>query len=251
MLNSTLIDIFKTYEKADLKRFEDFIKSPYFNKKTNVVSLFNIIKKYFPDYKTENLKRETVWKALYPGKDFNYGVMKNLIHDLTKLAENYLQTQILESDSFKKQIPLLENLNHRAGKKLFASKYKQLFDDVSSQNLFKWENYVNLKELSMLEYDFNFHNTSINKNEDLTYRISEYQIYSSLIECFKNYNNMVVFTLRNNFSKEINIAETFLKNLNVEFILDEIRKQSEHDFMIMKTYYLMYLATRNTDEPAI
>jgi len=249
MLNSTLIDIFKTYEKADLKRFEDFIKSPYFNKKTNVVSLFNIIKKYFPDYKTENLKRETVWKALYPGKDFNYGVMKNLIHDLTKLAENYLQTQILELDSFKKQIPLLENLNHRAGKKLFASKYKQLFDDVSSQNLFKWENYVNLKELSMLEYDFNFHNTSINKNEDLTYRISEYQIYSSLIECFKNYNNMVVFTLRNNFSKEINIAETFLKNLNVEFILDEIRKQSEHDFMIMKTYYLMYLATRNTDEP--
>jgi len=102
MLNSTLIEIFKTFEKTDLKRFEDFLKSPYFNKKTNVVALFNIIKTHFPDYKTENLKKETVWKKLYPDKNFNYGVMKNFIHDLTKLAENYLQTQILESGSFKK-----------------------------------------------------------------------------------------------------------------------------------------------------
>jgi len=135
------------------------------------------------------------------------------------------------------------------GKNYLLRNIKQLFDNVSSQNLFKSENYENLKELYMLEYDFNFHNTSINKNEDLTYRISEYQIHSSLIACFKNYNNMIVFTLRNNFAKEINIAETFLKNLNIEPILDEIRKQSEHDFMIMKTYYLMYLATRNTNEP--
>ncbi|MEO8211491.1 MAG: hypothetical protein ABI840_13105 [bacterium] len=249
MLNSAVIEILKEFDKSELKRFEDFVKSPYFNKKTIVVKLFKFIKKFSPEFKHENLKREVIWKNLYPVKEFNYGVMKNLIYDLTKVAESYLQIQMFESRNFRKQFYLLENLNQRSNKKLFSSKFKILYEKILSQKLFTPEIYEYLKELNVLDYDFHFKNVSINKNENLTYAIAEYEIFYSLIECFKNYNNTIVFKLRNNYEKEINVLKVFLDNIAIGEILKEIKKLSEFDYTILNIYYLMYLATKHNEEP--
>ncbi|MDQ3020954.1 MAG: hypothetical protein M3R36_10340 [Bacteroidota bacterium] len=249
MLTSSVIEILRVFDKSELKKFEDFIKSPYFNKKTVVVKLFKFIKKFSPEFKNESLKREIIWKNLYPAKDFNYGVMKNLIHDLSKVTESFLQIQIFESDNFRKQFYLLENLNQRSNKKLFSSKFKILYEKIHSQKLFTPENYEHLKDLNILDYDFHFKNVSINKNDNLTYTIAEYEIYYSLIECFKNYNNIVVFRLRNNYKKEINVLEVFLDKLAIANIIEEVKKLSEFDYTILNTYYLMYLATQHSEEP--
>ena len=33
-------------------------------------------------FENENLEKERVWNKLFPGKSYNYGIMKNIIHDL-------------------------------------------------------------------------------------------------------------------------------------------------------------------------
>ncbi|MBK9332694.1 MAG: hypothetical protein IPM96_09925 [Ignavibacteria bacterium] len=58
MLKSSLLEIIRTFTKQELIKFEDFVRSPYFNKKENVINLFLEIKKYSPDYENENLKKE-------------------------------------------------------------------------------------------------------------------------------------------------------------------------------------------------
>ncbi|HMS65746.1 MAG TPA: hypothetical protein PKD83_10905 [Ignavibacteria bacterium] len=98
MLNTSLLEILRTFDKAELKRFEDFVQSPYFNKKTIIIKLFKNLKKYAPDFKKDNLKREIVWKSLYPEKEFNYGVMKNLIYDLTQLVERFLAEETISNN---------------------------------------------------------------------------------------------------------------------------------------------------------
>ena len=61
MLKSSLLEILRTFSKQELIKFEDFVRSPYFNKKENVVKLFLEIKKYAPEFESENLDKEKVY----------------------------------------------------------------------------------------------------------------------------------------------------------------------------------------------
>ncbi|MBK6878072.1 MAG: hypothetical protein IPG99_16910 [Ignavibacteria bacterium] len=72
-----------------MKSFADYVDSPFFNKKSSITKFFKSITVFYPDFNDESLGREILWKSLYPAKPYNYGVMKNLIHDLTKLAEDF------------------------------------------------------------------------------------------------------------------------------------------------------------------
>ena len=80
MQKTSFIEILRTFDKAELKRFESFISSPYFNTKSSVVEIFKIVKKYAPDYDNNNLNKEEIWKKMFPGKEYNYGFFKNIIY---------------------------------------------------------------------------------------------------------------------------------------------------------------------------
>ncbi|MBK7253135.1 MAG: hypothetical protein IPI04_04235 [Ignavibacteria bacterium] len=59
------------------------------------------------------MEKEKVWSRLFPGQKYNYGIMKNLIFDLNKLAERFLQIQNYESKKFEQDINLLEKINEK------------------------------------------------------------------------------------------------------------------------------------------
>lgn len=124
MIKSTLLELLKTFNKEELKRFEDFLRSPYYNKNSNVIKLFNVIKKYFPDLVSNNLNRESVWDELFREKSFNYGVMKNLIFELQKLSEKFLQLQNYEENKFEQELNLLRIFNNRNLFQLFEKNLK-------------------------------------------------------------------------------------------------------------------------------
>ena len=64
MLKSSLLEILRTFSKEELKKFEDFVRSPYFNKKEKLVKLFLAIKKYAPEFADANLDKEKVWSDI-------------------------------------------------------------------------------------------------------------------------------------------------------------------------------------------
>ena len=106
MLNTSVVLTLRTFTEAELNSFGDFLSSPFFNKKKTVTRLYEHIRKYSPSFDSEKLERQALWKSIYKGKEFNYGVMKNLIYDLGKLIERYLQVARFERTEFTK----LENL---------------------------------------------------------------------------------------------------------------------------------------------
>src|SRR5258706_12075729 len=118
MLKSSLFEIIRTFSKEDLIKFDDFVKSPYHNRNSNVVKLFMAIKKFAPDFKDPKLSKEEVWKKIFPAKEYNYGIMKNLIHDLNKLSLKFLQLQNYLAKEFDSDINLLEQFKLRGLKSL-------------------------------------------------------------------------------------------------------------------------------------
>ncbi|MEO8399591.1 MAG: hypothetical protein ABI550_07230 [Ignavibacteriaceae bacterium] len=136
MLNSSIIEILKTFSKQQIKEFRDFVDSPYFNKKSGVTKLFEHIKKYYPGFESDKLIRENIWRTIFPGKKYNYGVMKNLVYGLTKLAEEFISLSYINKyDSTtdinvlkylieKKQTKVAEKYIEKASRKLEQSRSK-------------------------------------------------------------------------------------------------------------------------------
>ncbi len=73
MLKSSLLEIIRTFFKQELIKFEDFVRSPYFNINENVIKLFPAIKKRVPEFTDENLEIEKEWMNIFPRKEYNYG----------------------------------------------------------------------------------------------------------------------------------------------------------------------------------
>ena len=247
MLNSTLFEILRTFDKEELKKFEDLLNSPFYNKNSNAIKLFKTIKKYFPELNSPDLKRDNLWKELYPEKEFNYGVMKNLVYELTRLSYKMMELQSYESKLIEKEFYLLENIIYRSSEKLFNTQYKLIENILNNGDKFYEGYFKHLSELKFLKYDYIYRNKSLTKEKSLAIDISEFKVYHNLISLFKSYGTVVGFFYRNNFKKELNLIEVYLDNLNIELILKSVQKISEERYFIILVYYKMYLALRFND----
>ncbi|MBS1516878.1 MAG: hypothetical protein JSS91_02195 [Bacteroidetes bacterium] len=250
MLKSSLLEILRTFTKPELIKFEDFVQSPYFNKKENVVKLFFEIKKYAPVFANENLEKEKVWKSVFPGKEYNYGIMKNLIHDLTKLSESFITIEFTKDDKLENNINLLKTLLERKITKVFSSKIEMIEKIYDSPDLYNEgfsidEYYDFLKKLYSLKSLYNRqYNIGSAAAYEFTCRTIDYLVYSEIISLYKYFNNY----LSNNYKKILNndnTAEIFLTGLNQNLIfplLENVKGKSERDYLILKCFCDMNIA---------
>lgn len=135
MLKTTILKIIQTFSEKEISDFEDLLKSPYFNKKSGVVKLYNEVKKYYPDFTNENLEYEKLWSKIYPGKKYGYGVMKNLIFDITKLAEQFITQQEYKVNEIQEFANLYKALGSRYLISLLKSKQVFINNNLSDDNL--------------------------------------------------------------------------------------------------------------------
>ncbi len=90
MINNKLINLFKSFSENEIKVFADFIASPYFNKRQGVLKLYKLLILYYPEFSDSNLSKEKVFSSLFPGKHYNDGTLRVLVHYLTDLAEKFI-----------------------------------------------------------------------------------------------------------------------------------------------------------------
>ena len=101
-----LIQILKSFSKNEFAQFDEFIRSPFYNKKPNVIKVFEILRKNAPDFSEDRIQKEVFWKQLYPEKNYNWGVLKNLIADITGLLEKFIEVIRYENKTLEKSFNL-------------------------------------------------------------------------------------------------------------------------------------------------
>ena len=175
MLKSSLLEILRTFTKQELTKFEDFVRSPYFNKIKNVNKLFFQINKYAPDFLNENLDKEKVWQILFPGKDYNYGIMKNLIHELNKLAIKFIELENYNQLKHESSVNIVQQYKTRGLLNLFDKKMRECKEEmkksVANSESFYYNYIFELSEIHVLSlrhnikevrnYDFNLYNMNL------------------------------------------------------------------------------------------
>lgn len=60
MLKHSVIDILKSMSIKEVNRLTNFMKSTYFNKSRKILSLYERLIKYYPDFSNKELSRENL-----------------------------------------------------------------------------------------------------------------------------------------------------------------------------------------------
>ena len=203
MEKSTLIEILKTFSKEELAKSGDFAVSPYFNKKSNVIKLYAALRKYAPDYPSEKITKEEMWKHVFPGKKYNYGIMKNLIHDLNKLVIKFLELEVHSRKNFDIDLNILDAYRQRNLKSLFIKKAGESRKNLETRpldNLSYYYSYmVYCSEMSFLDYDFLFNSKETNYqagiNEALVLFYCTNQLYHNINNIQYAYNSSAIIDM--------------------------------------------------------
>src|SRR5690242_4917104 len=119
MKDTKLINLLKTLSPDEMKSFEKFIASPYFNSVKNHTNLFKELKKFYPAYEDKKFTHEYIYSRLFKGRPFNKQVMWNLVSGFEKLACEFLiQNSLTLAEPVKLSL-IFSELEKRELDKLF------------------------------------------------------------------------------------------------------------------------------------
>lgn len=242
MIPANTFEILKTLQKEDLKRFRNFVISPYHNSNKVLIKLFDEIIKFFPDYSNEKLRYEYLYKKLYPGKKFSERTIKNRLTEFSALLKNFLANENLKKDENTYYKLLIKELQKKkcfalSNKVIITSKTKNEEMKVSP-NLFI-HNYI-------LEEEFHYNSlqlSDVQKYEKVGFpsRKAGPLISHFFSTFFVQMSEHITYNETTNFNtKENNILDEFIKAINAENFIGYLEKSGYKYFPHIKAYYLTY-----------
>lgn len=249
MLNSKVIDILKTFSSGEMKRFGEFLNSPFHNKNKKAIILFDLISKYHPLYENKNLTKENLFVKLFPSEKRTYSdaSVRNLFSDLMILAERYLAVIRFENDKFDFNEKILREITDRKLTGIFDKKIRMLSeltdpDGITGEDHF-YRKFI-LEEIRSSNRQYS-DNLKLFKDSSLI-KASEYLSFFYLIKMFKLVNFME-FQKLHNINNDSNFAVSLIKDFDLDRSLKiiETNAVSEIDVKVIKVYYKMYRSIVN------
>lgn len=118
---SKLIELLRTFQTRDFRRFREFLSSPYFNKREDLVEFYAHLLPLAPDFPPTQCTRQQVWTSFAPEQPFDPKTFNYLTNFLLKCAENYLVVEQGQQDQVGPGIHLLGHYIHHQLPKHFRS----------------------------------------------------------------------------------------------------------------------------------
>ncbi len=144
MTESKLIFLLRTFKKVEWRRFKEFLASPYFNKRTDLITFFDYIATTAPDFAAKKLTKSVVFKKLYLNQTYDDKKMRYLMNYTLKAAEEFLGQQKVESLALKDNYILEELVDRKLEKHS-----KRYFEKIAN-------NQTNTKEKTIDYYYSNY-----------------------------------------------------------------------------------------------
>ncbi|MBK9331706.1 MAG: hypothetical protein IPM96_04685 [Ignavibacteria bacterium] len=250
MKDTRLIELLKSFSPEEMSELEKFISSPFFSRNRDVVPIFKAIKKYYPDFNSDDLTKENIYHALFPSKKFGDKKSDNLLRTLTselfRLSKDYLAYTEFGKDENRKRYYLLNQLRMKKNYKEFEKEYAGIIqEDFSDGGEFV--------QSLMEKYFFKSVNLNYSLNRDRfeeafksMLKTREYSVISALVNSFK-YENEKLIASGYNLNLDANAVDSFIDNTNAEKILEDMKKNNSEFYPYLFTYYLVYKMNKETN----
>jgi len=245
MLSNKSINIIAKLNKKELRQFEKFLLSPFFNSNKKIIRLFRAIKKYYPAFSSDNFTKEIIYGSVYGGEKYSDTKFRKLFSDFYKLAEKFLVELNLENGKKIYNTLLLNELELKSIDNLFESKYKDALEYVTRSE-FSVTDFLQLHDLKWQYSDYNISRGKQDKIADDIFRRSEYLIFYFLCDTFITINDIKANEATFNYKPTVNLPQIFLDNLNLKNIYKCIE---ENNFEHKEFFSLFYFAFMMNKDP--
>lgn len=197
LTDHNIIQILRTISKTELKNLKKFLNSPFHNSLKKINELFTILEKFYPDFTSESLNSEFIFKKLYPNSTYKHSTITNLISKLQKLIEDFLIISNLQKNSKKKNEFLIKeyfgrNLKQLSLKSIFnASTEEASTEDIDS-------------DFFLRNYNLNIYKVNYLVNYGMENKKKSNEIFSeSLLRANINFVNYFVMELMSNYINSV------------------------------------------------
>lgn len=250
MHQSKLIKTFSVLSSEDLRQLQKILKSPFFTSNENLQKLFKILREKYPELKSPQLKKETVFTRIFPKKKYSDIKLRNLMSELLQIIEQLFILQQLEKDRTTKNKLLTAALIKKGNLELMDRQEKQL------------KKYIDKEVFHTIDYYYSkYDNLQLRKG---IIQSRNHQLTAELIqEADQTLDRFYIFAktkLEIELKNLSNFAATVQKNKNTGAPLEEnIAFQIYNDFNLLldnnkielffsiKDLYFQNLSNFNTD----
>ena len=149
MHNSILLSLLSKFSKKDLRKLQNFVNSPFFNQRKDVIDLLAYICQNIGQPGTVLQKKE-VFAAIFPKEKYDDSLIRYAMSFLLKNVKKYLAYQQLEKDGLQENIYLCTALRELGEEKAFEKEWDIAIKKSEAQPLrngkYYEENYALLYE---------------------------------------------------------------------------------------------------------
>ena len=237
MKKNTATQLLSLLTEEELRRLSKFLRSPYFNYSQPIITLFDCLRKWHPDYEERRIRPRMYWKKIQPEKPFSENAYWILNFKLRRLIERFMAIEKMEGNemAFKKQ--LIKAYADRDAHRLFENDTKKLIKKIDSQPHRDIHAY---SESLWLKHDY-FFNPQTDKYKDVLFSVE-----NTMEELDRFY-----FLAKLRFSTEMkNREKIFSKKYKIQ-LLDEIivaSKKYEKEnpvFLLYKKILELYMPEKS------
>jgi hypothetical protein len=236
MISTKLVKILKTFSREEIKAFNLFLLSPYFNTTKNYIRFYKELAKFYPDFKSSLLTSEHIFSRLFPGKPFSMHNIWNLSSGLEKLAEEFLTQSSLKKHPFEKLKLIIKELGLKRLDKLYLKKLsemeKMLHDALIDDTYF-------LKLVELKESKSSFYQ-KVKGRESITaeYNIEKAEIYTLdyLINIYRVIGNIATYSKTFDLKRPYNVREDVVQIIDIEKI-SRISKKKNYKYGSLIEFY--------------
>lgn len=186
--NFKLIALLKTFSSLEIKRFSRFLQSPYHNNKALLITLFEVIRPFYPSFAEPKFDRQKIWKGVYGTKSFNAEVFKKIFFELNALAESFLVIEQVKNNQRTKDKLLIAALKPRHFVR-FEKESKALISKIKAKKALQLQD--DFLDLHLLQRDLWYHiekekhqadNTELEENYFYLYTYSAFEKIKTISE---------------------------------------------------------------------
>lgn len=146
MENSKVIDLLKSLTVYEQKRFDKYLRSPFFNSNKHIVGLYNYITACLNKTSETELDKKQVFKKIFGNASYKEQQVSDLMTYLMRHLEDFLSYINFENKEFLKKSFLLNELSNRNKNKHFVSNVneyqKKLNNSTAKEQDYYYANYL-------------------------------------------------------------------------------------------------------------
>ena len=221
------IELLKTLNNDELSRLGEFVRSPYFNKREAVVKLFDLISKHAPEYTSPALKKESLYKKLFPGKAYNEQTLRSRMSELSSLIKEFLIQVRSEQQVFDRKKYFIKELLQRKKFDLCEKQIKEGIAVIDDIKKFDQDLLMEKSEL-LTHYNYLLHMKDLKHDAmKLSYEMGELVINYFLIDILKMSTTILCSEVEIKNTEKGSYIKEFLDKLDMRSYLNFLKKKND------------------------